>query len=140
MSSSLIKVGDSRPHTFFSSNGVALTNLSQNDIVIRSDPIPQGMRGFLRDVNTIFTTSGGTIAYEKVTSSGTAVRFAAAITANSNGSFDLVLGAGDMVQIALTSTGVGVLDITWDGEIQRVLPEDTENVFVSSGSILDDGI
>jgi len=29
------------------------------------------------------------------------------------------LGAGDKVAIILTATGVGVLDITWDGEIQE---------------------
>ena len=107
------------PWTFFSSNGVGLTNLGANDDVIISDAIPPGFRGFLRDVNTIFTTSGGTIAYEKVHRSGGRSRFAAGITANSNGSFDLVLGQGDRVAIVLTSTGSGVLDVVWDGEIQE---------------------
>jgi len=107
------------PWTFFQTNGVGLTNLSQDDDVIVSDPIPSGFRAFLRDVNTIFTTSGGTIAYEKISKGGGRTRFAAGITANSNGSFDLVLGSGDKVAIILTSTGVGVLDITWDGEIQE---------------------
>jgi len=109
------------PWTFFQTNGVGLTNLSQNNDIIISDPIPSpsGFRGFLRDVNTIFTTSGGTIAYEKISKGGGRTRFAAGITANSNGSFDLVLGAGDKVAIVLTATGVGILDITWDGEIQE---------------------
>jgi len=107
------------PWTFFATPGVALTNIAQNADVIISDPIPPGFRGFLRDVNTIFTTSGGTIAYEKVHRSGGRTRFAAAITANSNASFDLVLGQGDKVAIVLTTTGSGVLDITWDGEIQE---------------------
>lgn len=70
-------------------------------------------------MNTIFTTTGGTVAFEKVYRSGGRARFAAAITANSNGSFDLVLGQGDRVAIVLTATGVGVLDIVWDGEIQE---------------------
>jgi len=107
------------PWTFFASTGVGLTNLGANADVIISDAIPPGFRGFLRDVNTIFTTTGGTIAYEKVHRSGGRTRFAAAITANSNGSFDLVLGQGDRVAIVLTSTGSGVLDIAWDGEIQE---------------------
>jgi len=108
------------PWTFFSSNGVGLVNLSAGDDVIVSDPIPTRHRGFLRDVNTIFGTSGGTIAYERISSSGGRTRFAAGITANSNGSFDLVMGAGDKVAIVLTSTGSGVIDITWDGELQEL--------------------
>jgi len=52
----------------------------------------------------------------------------------------LVLGGGDRVQIKLTTTGAGVLDVTWDGELQRVLPEDTRNIFIPSGNILNDGI
>lgn len=107
------------PWTFFASNAVGLTNLSANDDVIISDPIPPGFRGFLRDVNVIFTTTGGTIAFEKVHRSGGRSRFAANITANTNGSFDLVLGQGDKVAIVLTGTGAGVLDIVWDGEIQE---------------------
>ncbi len=107
------------PWSFFQSNGVGLTNLSQNDDVIISDPIPPGFRAFVRDVNVIFTTTGGTIAFEKVSKGGGRTRFAAAITANTNGSFDLILGPGDKVAIVLTTTGVGVLDITWDGEIQE---------------------
>jgi len=107
------------PWSFFSSSGVALTNIAQNADIIISDAIPPGFRGFLRDVNTIFTTTDGTIAYEKVYRSGGRTRFAAGITANSNGSFDLVLGQGDRVAIVLTTQGTGVLDITWDGEIQQ---------------------
>ena len=107
------------PWVFFQSTGVGLTNLSANDDVLVSDAIPPGFRAFLRDVNTIFTTSGGTIAYEKISRSGGRTRFAAAITANSNASFDLVLGPGDSVAIVLTSTGSGVLDVVWDGELQE---------------------
>jgi len=107
------------PWVFFQSTGVGLTNLSQNDDVIVSDAIPPGFRAFLRDVNTIFTSTGGTIAYEKIARSGGRTRFAAGITANSNGSFDLVIGPGDRVAIVLTTTGAGILDITWDGELQE---------------------
>jgi len=109
------------PWTFFQTNGVGLTNLSQNDDVIVSDPIPPGFRGFVRDINVIFTTSGNEVlAFEKISKGGGRTRFADTITANTNGSFDLVLGAGDKVAIVITTTGVGVLDIVWDGEIQEV--------------------
>jgi len=107
------------PWAFFASTGVGLTNIAQNADVIVSDAIPPGFRGFLRDVNTIFTTTGGTIAFEKVYRSGGRARFAADITANTNGSFDLVLGQGDKLAIVVTTTGSGVLDIVWDGEIQE---------------------
>ena len=108
------------PWTFFNSSSVALTNIAQDGDLIVSDAIPQGHRGYLRDVNTIFTTSGGTIAYERISTSGGRTRFAANITANSNGSFDLVLGAGDKLAIVVTTTGSGVVDLTWDGELQEL--------------------
>ena len=109
------------PWTFFQTNGVALTNLAQNADVIVSDPIPSGFRGFVRDINIVFTTLGDEVlALEKISKGGGRTRFADGITTTTNGSFDLILGAGDKVAIVLTTTGVGVLDIAWDGEIQEV--------------------
>lgn len=128
-----------KPFSLFESNGVALTNYSQNDIVITSDPIPENHIFKAQDINTIFTTSGGTIAFEKISRSGGVTRWAAGITANSNGSFDLMLMPGDRLRIVLTSTGVGVLDILWHGELQRIREDDTRNIFKSSNA-LDEGI
>ena len=105
------------PYVFFDTTDIELTNYSTDDVVIQSDKVPIGFRGILRDVNTVFRNTGGTLAYEKVSSGGGRIRFAAAITATSNGSFDLVLSPGDSVQIVITTTGTGNIDVVWHGEL-----------------------
>jgi len=108
------------PFSFFSTNGLNLVNYNANEVIIKSDQIPQGFIGRLKDLNTIFTTSGGTLAYEILHKSGGVTRFAANRTSNDNGTFDLVIGEGDRLAIRITSTGSGVLDIIWHGEIQQI--------------------
>jgi len=108
------------PFSFFSTNGLNLVNYNANEIIIKSDQIPQGFIGRLKDLNTIFTTSGGTLAYEILHKSGGVTQFAANRTSNDNGSFDLVIGEGDRLAIKITATGSGVVDIVWHGEIQRL--------------------
>jgi len=109
------------PWVFFDSNNIELDNYvaaaDNTNVVLQSDKIPQNFRGILRDVNTIFRSSGGTIAYEKVSSGGAVIRFAQGISATSNGSFDLVLSPGDSVLIRLTADGTGNLDVVWHGEL-----------------------
>ena len=127
-----LQVNDIKSFSFFESNSITLNNLAQNAVVIESDAIPTGHIARLQDVNTIFTTSGGTLAYEKVSRSGGVTRFAASITSNSNGSFDMMFMEGDRARIVLTATGNGVIDVLWHGELQRVRPEDTRNIFTFS--------
>jgi len=132
-----LQSNETKPFSLFESNGVTLTNYAQNAVVITSDPIPENHIFRAQDINTIFVTSGGTIAFEKVSRSGGVTRWAAAITANSNGSFNLMLMPGDKCRIVLTSTGSGVLDILWHGELQRIRPDDTKNIFRSSNDLSD---
>ena len=131
-----------KPISFFSSNGVSLSGLSANDIIVKSDQIPRGHIGKLTDLNTIFTTSGGSLAYEVSHKSGGVTRFADNRTSNDNGSFNIMIGEGDSLQIRLTATGSGVLDIVWHGEIQEVRKIDqskamktSEFDFISEGGI-----
>ena len=127
-----LQVNETKPFTFFESNGVTLNNYSDNDVVITSDQIPNNHIGRLTDVNTIFTTSGGTLAFEKVSRSGGVTRWASAVTSNSNGSFDLMLMPGDKLRIVITSSGNGVIDILWHGELQRQKEDDDRDVFIQT--------
>lgn len=120
------------PITFFSTNGISLNNYSANDVIIQSDATPQGHIRKLKDLNTIFTTSGGTLAYEVLHASGGATRFADNRTANDNGSFETVVGQGDRLQIVLTATGTGVIDVVWHGEDVQVREVNQDNVLTIS--------
>jgi len=122
------------PYVFFDTTDIELTNYSQDDVVIKSDKVRIGFRGILRDVNTVFRNTGGTLAYEKVSSGGGVTRFAAAITATSNGSFDLVLSPGDSVQIVITTTGTGNIDVVWHGEL---IPVNVVKAFAKSSVQVD---
>lgn len=107
------------PWSYFSST-FPLSNVGANAIVCQTDRVPVGYIGILREINVIFTTSGGTLAFETKQASGGAVRWTASITSNTNsGNGSLILGAGEAFQIVLTSTGTGVIDVTWQGYLQR---------------------
>jgi len=116
------------PFAFFSSTGINLVNYNANEVVLKSDTIPDNFIGRLKDLNTIFTTSGGTLAYEILHKSGGVTRFASNRTSNDNGTFDLVVTEGDRLAIRLTSTGSGVIDVLWHGEIQQIREIDQSKV------------
>ena len=100
-----------------------LTNYGANAIVCSTDTVPVGYIGILREINVIFTTGGGTLAFETRQSSGGTVRWTASITTNTNsGNGSLILGTGERFQIVITSTGAGVIDVMWQGYLQKATP------------------
>ena len=118
-----------KPYSFFASNNVSLANYSANDLVLVSDPIPSNHWAKLTDLNTMFTTAGGTIQYEILHKSGGSTIFAKDRTANDNGSFNTGLLPGDKLAIRITATGNGVLDVLWHGEIKQVKEIDDSDKF-----------
>lgn len=132
-------IGKTIPFSFFSTNGVNLVNYNANEYVMKSDIIPRGFIGKLKDLNVIFSTSGGTLSYEVIHKSGGVTTFAANRTANDNGSFDTVVSEGDRLAIKITSTGSGVIDVLWHGELTQIREmdnsqwTDTEFDFTSGG-------
>ena len=107
------------PWTFINTNGIPLTNYSANDIVIRSDVIPVGYIGIVRDVAVMFTTAGGTLAWGTRFASGGVNRWTQNVTTNTTGTANIVLGHDDRIELIITSAGVGVIDVTFSGVIKK---------------------
>ncbi len=131
-----LKLGDSKGWTIFNTDGLTLTNFSASEVFYESDIIPRNHIVTLKDLNTMFTTTGGAIDYGIVTKSGTFIPFALNRSSNDNGTFNAIATAGDRFAVRINSsgTGSGVISLVWHGEIKRVaedVPE--ENVFSPSG-------
>jgi len=103
----------------FVSGTYPLTNFSANAIVAESDPLPAGMIGQMIDSSIIFTTSGGTVALQIKRSSGGVIRFTDTFTSTATGLQGFSMSAGDKLQLILTATGSGVIDLNLHGEIKQ---------------------
>jgi len=119
-----------KPFSFFDETEVGLANFGNvGDIVIKSDVIPDGHIATLKDLNTMFVTTGGSIDYARQTKSGKIVKFARNRQADDNGEFNQNFGPGERAVILINTAGAGVLHLVWHGVIKRVKPEDTKNTF-----------
>lgn len=105
----------------FMSTTQTLTNFGADAVVVESDTVPTGYTGIVRDLNVIFTTAGGTLAFDVKYPSGGSVRFTAGVTANTSGQGNIIIPGGGKFQIVLTSTGSGVIAVTWHGVIQQTV-------------------
>ena len=116
---SLVSQIEEYPWTFLNTTR-PLTNYSANDIVVESDVLPVGYIGVVQDIAIIFTTAGGTVAWNIKHASGGTTRITSSISAtNTTGTANIVLGHDDRIQIVITSTGVGVIDVTFSGKIRK---------------------
>jgi len=101
----------------FGSQTIFLTNFSSTGtILFETDRIPPNYLGRIRDMNVIFTTTGGGVHLTKKSAGGGSKRFTDAFTANSTGLVATVVGQ-DVIEVVLDSTGSGVVDFSADGEI-----------------------
>ena len=116
---SLVSQIEEYPWTFLNTTR-PLTNYSANDIIAESDVLPVGYIGVVQDIAIIFTTAGGTIAWNIKHASGGTTRITSAISAtNTTGTANIVLGHDDKVQLVVTTAGVGVIDVTFSGKIRK---------------------
>jgi len=101
----------------FLSGTYPLTNIaSADDLIVESDAIPPGMVGVLRDTAVVFTTTGGGVYFSLKRRSGGTIRITQNFTANASG-FQAVAVSGDKIQLRLSETGVGIVDISIFGHI-----------------------
>lgn len=111
---------DQIPFSFFSSQGVNLSNYAIGDIVAESKVIPEGYTGIIKDNDTIFTTTGGKLDFIIKRASGSEIKFRKGIFSDDSGFINKILKEGDRVLIRLNDIGTGVVDIVWDGELKQV--------------------
>jgi len=95
----------------------ALTNYGSGVTVITSDKIPDGFIFIAKDTNTIFTTAGGGVTFRIITRGGKRTNYTGEFTSTSTGLNNLVLEQGGRVQMFVSTTGVGVVDLVWHGEL-----------------------
>ena len=74
--------------------------------------------GVLLDANVIFTTAGGGVRFQKRHKSGGFTIFTDNFTTTTTG-INALVSAGDRIEVALSSTGVGVIDILMHGKLIR---------------------
>ena len=118
---SLVSQIEEYPWTFLNTTR-PLTNYSQNDEVAISDVLPVGYIGVIQDIAIIFTTGGGTVAWNIKHASGGTTRITSSISStNTTGTANIVLGQDDKIQIVITTTGAGVIDITFSGKIRKTV-------------------
>jgi len=111
-------LSDERFYNFMVGSNVGLTNYSAGDIIIRSDPVPFGFVGIIKDIDLAFTTNGGGIAFEIVKGGSSVIRFSTEFTATTNGAFSKFIGPGDSLQVVLLTTGAGIVDFDVSGLLQ----------------------
>ena len=117
-----------------------LTNYATvGDIVARSDAVPDGFMGVLEDANVIFTTAGGGVRFQRRHRSGGFTIFTDNFTTTTTG-INAICSSGDRIEIALSSTGVGVIDLILHGKIIRTrlakelgLAQSPEQLFTEDG-------
>lgn len=103
----------------FMSTTQTLTNFTAPIVVVQSDFVPPGYVGILKDLNVIFTTTGGTLRFQIQYAGGGVVIFTSGITANQSGQASLILPSGSRFQIVITTDGSGVIDVVWHGFIRK---------------------
>jgi len=103
----------------FLSGTYPLTNLGANAIVASSDALPPGMVGQMIDSSIVFTTAGGTVALQIKRASGGVIRFTDTFTSTATGLQGFSMSPGDKLQLILTATGAGVVDLNLHGEIRQ---------------------
>ena len=109
---------DSFPWSFLETS-VQLTNFSTTGVVLaRSDPVPIGFIGFVREADIVFTTTGGGVFLQVRHPSGGVHRVTQNYTGTSSG-FVFIVQAGDRIELVLQATGAGVIDLVLQGEIQE---------------------
>ena len=136
---SLVSQIEEYPWTFLNTTR-PLTNYAQNDEVAISDVIPVGYIGIIQDISLIFTTGGGTLAWNIKHASGGTTRITSSIsTTNTTGTANLVLGHDDKIQVVITTTGAGTIDLMFSGKIRktaipsRAFPSVPTNVTYTGG-------
>ena len=103
----------------FVSTTSPLTNYANvADIVYRTDAVPDGFMGVLQDANVIFTTTGGGVRFQIRHRSGGFTIFTDNFTATATG-INAIVSAGEKIEVALSSTGTGVIDLVMHGKIIR---------------------
>ena len=104
----------------FLTSTIFLTNFaSADDIVYRSDRVPRGFKGIIKEINVAFTTTGGGIYFAKQTTGGTIIRASLNFTSTSSGQTAIIVDEGERLIIALSATGAGVIEINADGIIRQ---------------------
>jgi len=103
----------------FVSGTYPLTNLGTNAIIAESDPLPAGLIGQLIDASIVFTTAGGTVAIQVKRAGGGVIRFTDTFTSTATGIQGFSIASGDKLQLILTATGAGVIDLNLHGEVKR---------------------
>lgn len=103
----------------FASTTSPLTNYAAaGDIIYRTDRVPDGFMGVMQDANVIFTTAGGGVRFQIRHRSGGFTIFTDNFTTTTTG-INTICSSGDRIEVALSSTGVGVIDLVLHGKIIR---------------------
>lgn len=103
----------------FAETTCALTNYGTvGNIVYRTDKVPFGFMGVLQDANVIFTTAGGGVRFQKRHRSGGFTIFTDNFTTTTTG-INALVSSGDRLEVALSSTGTGVIDLLLHGKLIR---------------------
>ena len=123
----MMKLGHTIPFSFFDSQGLSLSGYAIGDVIAESSKIPEGHTGIIKDNDTIFTTTGGKIDYVIKYTSGAEAIFRKGIYSDDSGFLNKLLKAGDRILIKLNDTGVGVIDVTWHGDLTKVKEYSQEN-------------
>jgi len=109
----------SQGYSFLATGDLPLTNFSSaDDIVYRSDAVPSGHKGIVRDFGIIFTTSGGSVYLTRKMVGGSEFRITGNISATATGLGGIVLDEGEKLIIRIGSTGAGVIQAYDDGVIE----------------------
>jgi len=124
-----LNIGQTIPFSFFDSQDVTLTNYAIGDVVLESRKIPEGFTGIVKDNDTVFTTPGGSVDYVIKRAAGGSKVFRNAVSSDDSGFINKNLRTGDRIQIILNATGVGVLDLVWDGILKKISEVTDESGF-----------
>ena len=112
-------------YSFLATGSLPLTNFSTADgLVYRSDSVPFGYKGIVRDFGIIFTTLGGSVYISRQMVGGSELRITGNISDTATGLGGIVLNEGERITIRVGSTGTGIIQAYDDGTIEnKIRPE-----------------
>ena len=135
-----MKIGDSQPFPIFEET-IYLTNYTAGQLLTETSPLEYGFVAKVTDLNSVWTSAGGSLYYAKKTKSGKVLRITGDRTDTDNGTFDTIINPGETIQVRLgATTGAGVVDLVWHGNktVTRIISKESE--FVPSEDLENEGL